>query len=168
MPEDHQSTFSPRENNNAQESSNAELGPPMLPKGMGGKTLPPLGYWQEWGGWGCAKVDTKVCFLKCKLTVFLKPYKLMQRITFKNHVSHTDVFHLTETNGLFCWRTDLWNSVSRSCCDQTVADLLAVEGNKWFQVDVNSHFSIAVVYSPASETLESTSHYVALKSCFPG
>lgn len=44
MPEDHQSTFSPTENNNAHESRNAELGPPMLPKGMGGKTLPPFGY----------------------------------------------------------------------------------------------------------------------------
>lgn len=63
---------------------------------------------------------------------------------------------------------DLPNPVSRSGCNKTVVDLLAVEGNKWYQVDVNSHFTIAVVYSPASETLESTSHYVALKSCFPG
>lgn len=109
-------------------------------------------------------------FLKCELAGFLKPYKLNQRLTFKNHFpSHNCL--LAHRNKWFvplALATDLQNPGCRSGCDKTVVDVLAVEGNKWYQVDVNSLFTRAVVHSPALELLESTSHYVALKSCFPG
>lgn len=94
----------------------------------------------------------------------------MQRITFQNHFhSHSSL--LPERNKWFiplALKTDLPNPVSRSGCNKTVVDLLSTEGNKWYQVDVNSHFTVAVVHSPASEILEGTSHYVALKLCFLG
>lgn len=46
--------------------------------------------------------------------------------------------------------------------------MLTVEGNKWSQFAINSHITEAVVHSCVLEILESTSHYEALKSCFPG